>query len=194
MIAKKKVAPVVEQFEIEWVEIGSIRLWEDNPRMNDDASVKLAEIIEAHGIKSPIVCWSKNRVIYKGNTTFKACRLLGMDKVPVIFHDFPSEASAKAYGIADNKASEMAGWDDEVLTKIMGAKEFKNHGFVTGFSEKEIELMDFWPPEEERVEKAKKAGKAIMFNVKVQIPMDSYQEVVNAIKKAVDGFEGVVIK
>lgn len=190
---KPKATPVKE-FHVEWVDIDSIKLWEDNPRWNDDASTKLAKIIENHGIKSPIICWDKNRVIYKGNTTYKACKLLGYKKVPVVFHSFASETSAKAYGIADNKASEMASWDEELLHNMMSTKEFKTAGFETGFSDKEIELMDFWPPEEHRVAKAKKEGKQLCFNVRIQIPMDDYETVLKEIKKTVKPFKGVVIK
>lgn len=139
--SKKKPEGKSEEFSVEMVDISTIFLWGGNPRMNDKASMDLAKIIKAHGVRSPIICWDKNRTIYKGNTTYKACRILGMKKVPVVFHSFPSEAAAKAYGIADNKASELAGWDDELLLKIMGAEEFKSANFETGFSESEQKIM-----------------------------------------------------
>lgn len=139
--AKKALA----EMKIEYVPIESISLWKENPRKNEKAAPQVAELIKEHGIKSPLVVWRKDRVIYKGNTTYKALKLLGWAVVPVIFHDFPSHAAAKAYGIADNKASEYAGWDQEILAGIMRSDAFTAHTQTpeglkakTGFSEREI--------------------------------------------------------
>lgn len=133
------------EMKIEYVPIESINLWSENPRKNEKAAPQVAELIKEHGIKSPLVVWRKDRVIYKGNTTYKALKLLGWAVVPVIFHDFPSHQAAKAYGIADNKASEYAGWDAEVLAGIMKSEGFTAHTktpeglkAATGFSEREI--------------------------------------------------------
>lgn len=157
-VAKKKQKAVTKkvkersteqvQFDIEWVAINSIKLWGDNPRMNDKAAKKLAEIIKDHGIKSPIVCWDKNRTIYKGNTTYKACKILGMKKVPVVFHSFPSETAAKAYGIADNKAGEYSEWDEDILTNMMGS-ELKDSDYNLGFSSQELNLLNSSGDEDE---------------------------------------------
>lgn len=139
--AKKALA----EMKIEYVPIESINLWSENPRKNEKAAPQVAELIKEHGIKSPLVVWRKDRVIYKGNTTYKALKLLGWVVVPVIFHDFPSHQAAKAYGIADNKASEYAGWDAEILAGIMKSEGFTAHTktleglkAATGFSEREI--------------------------------------------------------
>lgn len=131
--------------KIEYVPIDSIHLWKENPRKNEKAAPQVAELIKEHGIKSPLVVWRKDRTIYKGNTTYKALTLLEWAVVPVIFHDFPSKAAAAAYGIADNKASEYAGWDQEILAGIMRSDAFTAHTktpdglkAATGFSEREI--------------------------------------------------------
>lgn len=133
------------EMQIEYVPIDSIHLWKENPRKNEKAAPQVAELIKEHGIKSPLVVWRKDRTIYKGNTTYKALKLLEWAVVPVIFHDFPSQAAATAYGIADNKASEYAGWDKEILAGIMKSEAFTAHAgnpdklkAATGFSEREI--------------------------------------------------------
>ena len=195
-VKKKKIVKKTTQkeFVVEWVEIDSVKLWEDNPRMNDDASEKLAEIIKDHGVKSPIVCWDKNRTIYKGNTTWKACKLLGMKKVPVVFHEFSSEVSAKAYGIADNKASELADWDEEIIFSMMTAQEFKDVDLETGFTDREVALLDFWPPEEEEVERAEVEGKELRFKVSIEVGTDQYTEVMELVKKLGEDFKGSVVR
>lgn len=125
---------------VKWVDIKSVKPWKDNPRKNDEAVEKLADLLAIHGIKSPLVAWEKNRVVYKGNTTLKAAKLLGLKKVPVAFVPFPSLSAAKAYGIADNKSSEFSEWDNEVLYGIMSAKGMKDKK-VTGFDTKEIDSL-----------------------------------------------------
>ncbi len=133
------------EMKVDYVPIDSVKLWTENPRKNEKAAPQLAELIKEHGIKSPLVVWRKDKTIYKGNTTYKALKLLGWQNVPVIFHDFPSKAAATAYGIADNKASEYAGWDTEILAGIMRSESFTAHTktreglkAATGFSERSI--------------------------------------------------------
>jgi hypothetical protein len=116
---KKKEVKEVKEVKIDTVLIGTINLWKDNPRKNNAAVPKLAEILKVHGQVTPIVVWRENMVAYKGNTTLKAMKLLGERAVKVLFVDFPSEQAAIAYGIADNKTSEWSQWDDELLNRFM---------------------------------------------------------------------------
>lgn len=136
------------EMKVDYVPIDSVKLWAENPRKNDKAATQLADLISEHGVKSPLVVWRKDKTIYKGNTTYKALKLLGWVNVPVIFHDFPSKAAATAYGIADNKASEYAGWDKEILAGIMKSEALTAHAVdrdgmkrKTGFSEREITAL-----------------------------------------------------
>jgi hypothetical protein len=178
------------QFQIEWVPIESISLWGDNPRKNDKAAEELAVIIKAHGVKSPIVCWSENNTIYKGNTTYKACKLLGMKTVPVVFHDFPSESAAKAYGIADNKASEFASWDKDVLGRIMSTQEFKTVNKPTGFSQKELRVIEG----NDFVEKDNTFSNDLSFKIQVEVCPAHFDDVLLAIKNIAKKFDGVKVR
>jgi hypothetical protein len=128
--------PDVED-RIESVAISTVKPWGNNPRKNDDAAKKLADIIKVRGQVTPIVVWRKNGVVYKGNTTLKAMKMLGHKTIKVLYADFPSEQAAVAYGIADNKSSEWAGWDYDLLAGLMQAEEVSAQG-MTGFSDKEI--------------------------------------------------------
>lgn len=116
--------------------IGAVKLWKDNPRKNDAAVPKLAKIIAAHGQRTPIVAWRRDKVVYKGNTTLKAMQSLGAKTISVLWADFPSEQAAIAYGIADNKSSEYAEWNDEILGRLLEAPELK--ALPTGFTEREL--------------------------------------------------------
>lgn len=112
------------------VPITSVKLWKNNPRKNDAAVPKLAELLKIHGQKSPIVVWSKNNVIYKGNTTYKAMLLNGAKEIEVKYVDFPSEQAAIAYGIADNKSSEFSQWNEEILLNFMKSEKLQDTGFA----------------------------------------------------------------
>ena len=128
------------------VDINSIKLWAENPRKNDIAAPKLAETMKVRGQITPVVVWNKNGVCYKGNTTIKALRLLGKKSVKVLYVDFPSEAAAIAYGIADNKSSEWSQWDDSVLLNFLEAPEVLND---SGFTQGEYEGLAMLPNFEE---------------------------------------------
>lgn len=128
-----------QEIQIKSVSVNTVKEWKENPRKNDEAAVKLAELLKEHGQRSPIVVWKKNMVIYKGNTTFKAVKLLGWKTIDVILTDFPSEIAAIAYGIADNKSSEFSEWDDLILSDLLKAD---TDGYCVkeriGFTEKEL--------------------------------------------------------
>jgi ParB-like chromosome segregation protein Spo0J len=125
---------------IEIVEINKIKLWKDNPRKNDKAVPLLAEVIKERGQVTPIVVYRKNNVCYKGNTTIKALKYLGIKHIRVLYADFPSEAAAISYGIADNRSSEWAEWDSEILKNFLSMPEVIND---SGFSLKEQQAIFF---------------------------------------------------
>jgi len=141
IVIKKKV-PVVAignsiDKSIKEVSIDSIILWKDNPRKNKSAIPKLANILKVHGQISPIVVWKKNNVVYKGNTTLEALRSIGSKTVKVLFADFVNEAAAVAFGIADNKSSEFAEWDDLLLENLM-TSDLIGFPESIGFSDAEL--------------------------------------------------------
>ena len=86
----------------------------NNPRNNENAVDKVASSISEFGFKNPIVI-DKNNVIINGHTRLLASKKLGLKEVPVIVADDLSEAQVKAFRIADNKTSEYASWDEELL-------------------------------------------------------------------------------
>ena len=100
--------------EIHLLNIDDIKPYENNPRKNDKAIEPVAKSIKEYGFRVPIVI-DKNNVIVAGHTRYKACKQLGIDKVPCVIADDLSEDQIKAYRIADNKTAEYAEWDFELL-------------------------------------------------------------------------------
>jgi hypothetical protein len=185
--------PVKVDSEIVEVPISSINLWKSNPRKNDAAVPKLAEIISLRGQITPILVWRKNMVAYKGNTTIKAMKSLGKTSVKVLFADFPSEAAAVAYGIADNKASEWAEWDDAVLQKFFIIPEIVK---ASGFSEVERRAL-FFEPEPQNIEKINAANIGLKDKIVVIVldvaKKDLFKDMLTQWVKSI-GFDGVEIK
>lgn len=88
--------------------------YENNPRFNDDAVEYVANSIKEFGFKVPIII-DKNNVIVAGHTRYKASLELGLDEVPTIVADDLTEEQVKAFRLADNKVSEKAEWNFELL-------------------------------------------------------------------------------
>ena len=86
----------------------------NNPRNNENAVDKVASSISEFGFKNPIFV-DKNNVVVNGHTRLLASKKLGLKEVPVIVIDDLTDTQIKAFRIADNKVSEYASWDEELL-------------------------------------------------------------------------------
>lgn len=94
--------------------VGDLIPYINNPRNNDNAVDAVASAIKNFGFKVPIVVDSNNEII-NGHTRLKAAKKLGLETVPVIVADDLTPEQVKAFRLADNKVSELAEWDDELL-------------------------------------------------------------------------------
>ena len=94
--------------------INEIYEYENNPRNNDNAVEAVANSIKAFGYLVPIVI-DKNGVIVCGHTRKKAAEKLGLKKIQCVLADDLTEEQIKAFRLADNKTTELAGWDFEKL-------------------------------------------------------------------------------
>lgn len=94
--------------------ITEIKPYEKNPRKNDNAVDAVANSIREFGFKSPVII-DKDNVIVCGHTRYKAAKKLGLDVVPCVVADDLTEEQIKAYRLADNKVSELAEWDIDLL-------------------------------------------------------------------------------
>ncbi|WP_276932698.1 DNA modification methylase [Dielma fastidiosa] len=96
------------------VKISDLKMYENNPRKNDDAVEKVAESIKLFGFKVPIVI-DINNIIVAGHTRYKACLKLGIEEIPAVIADDLTDDQLRAFRIADNKTAEYATWDLEKL-------------------------------------------------------------------------------
>lgn len=185
------------ELKIEYILRSRIHLWKDNPRKNDKAAVELAALIRQNGLRSPVNVWRKNMTAYKGNTTLKALDLINGKndyQVPVIFHYFPSEAAAKAYGLSDNKASEFAEWDEDLLAQMMSSKTMEPLLGTTGFKEKEISSI-LWIPDKDRLNR-EETDSGMLGKLQLFCRPEDKEEITNLLRDWAEssGFQDIIIK
>ena len=139
--------------------LNEIRPYANNPRNNDGAVQYVANSIKEFGFKVPIVI-DKNGEIVAGHTRYKAAKKLKLEEVPCIIADDLTEEQVKAFRLADNKVSEAAEWDFELLgSELDGILDFdmSDFGFDLDFdTEDDIEAVeDDYEPEVPEEPKAK---------------------------------------
>jgi ParB-like chromosome segregation protein Spo0J len=114
-----------------------------NPRRHSKKQIgQIAESIKVFGFIVPILIDRDGKTI-AGHGRVLAARALGMTKVPTVCLDHLNPAQARVFMIADNKLTENATWDDQLL-----AQQFKDLSLlgldfsleVTGFEMGEIDL------------------------------------------------------
>lgn len=108
------------------LKITELHEYERNPRKNDRAVAAVAESIKQFGFKVPVVI-DKNNVIVAGHTRIKAACRLKLKTVPCIIADDLTPEQVKQFRLADNKVSELAAWNPEML-----AEELKEIDFDMG--------------------------------------------------------------
>lgn len=102
--------------QIVYKKLSELKPYEKNPRKNDKAVKFVENSIREFGFKVPIVI-DKDGVIVCGHTRYKASKNLNMGEVPCIVADDLTEEQLNAFRLADNKVSEKAEWDFELLNE-----------------------------------------------------------------------------
>ena len=127
----------------------------NNPRKNDKAVDAVASSIKNFGFKVPIIIDAQNEIV-AGHTRLKAAIKLNYKEVPCIVADDLTPAQIKAYRIADNKVSEFAEWDMDLLKiELEGLTDFTGFDINDSIFNNEVVEDDFEPeiPENPIVQK-----------------------------------------
>ena len=132
-----------QKMNIELMDIDKVIPYARNPRINDSAVDSVVASIKEFGWQQPVVV-DKENVIIAGHTRHLAARQLDMKKIPVHVATNLTPNQVKAYRLADNRVSENASWDYDLL-KLEFADLPDNDLITTGFSEEEISnVLDGW--------------------------------------------------
>lgn len=98
----------------------SIKPYDQNPRLNDQAVDAVAKSIVEFGFRQPIVV-DDDGVIVVGHTRWKAAQQLGLDEVPVHVASELTPEQCRSYRIADNQTATLADWDTDRLSLELDA-------------------------------------------------------------------------
>ena len=102
--------------EITYIKIEDLKMYANNPRKNEEAVEYVKESIKQFGFKVPIVI-DKNNEIICGHTRVKSAKQLGIKEIPCIIADDLTDEQVKAFRLVDNKVSEFATWDFDLLNE-----------------------------------------------------------------------------
>lgn len=137
----------MKEREIQYCNPEELIPYEKNPRDNRAALDAIELSIEEYGFTNPILV-NEEKVILAGHTRREAAILAGLEKVPYIVVDGLTEAQQKAYRLADNKLSELALWDEDLLKEELEDLLDADYDLsLTGFSD--VDLTDILKDEED---------------------------------------------
>jgi len=112
-----------------------------NPRILEDAIKPVARSIKEFGFINPVIV-NEHNIILAGHARTEAAKTLDFDKVPCVKVENLTKAQELAYLLADNRLSENASYDNNMLADVI--KTIEDMDFdatVTGYSEDEIEAF-----------------------------------------------------
>ncbi len=131
----------MRKVQIEYVDLNDIIPYPYNPRDNEKAIPAVAESIKAFGFLVPCVI-DENNVLVAGHTRTEASKLLGMSEVPCIRAAGLTPEQINAFRLIDNKVSEQAEWNFELLAGEMQKLESLNLDFTEfGWTDSEISCL-----------------------------------------------------
>jgi len=124
--------------KVEEIALARIKPYWRNPRNNSKSIDVVRQSIEKYGFNVPLVV-DKNYVLITGHSRYKALIQLKYETALCIISDM-DEQMAKEYRIADNKTSEFATWEMDMLEQEL--REIKERENLQAFFP-EIDLESF---------------------------------------------------
>ena len=127
--------------KVKMVAIEDVVPYARNPRKNMAAITKVSASLKEFGWQQPIVV-DKEMVVIAGHTRLEAAWSLKYKKVPVQIADKLTDAQVKAYRIADNRVSQEAEWDIDLLKLELSDLDGLDYDLLlTGFDDDELNGM-----------------------------------------------------
>ena len=126
----------------ELVKIDTLLFDPANARKHDEKNLgAIRSSLQRFGQQKPIVV-DASGVVRAGNGTLAAAKSLGWKEISIVRSPL-SGSEATAYAIADNRSSELAEWDDDVLSQTLAALQIEDEdlALATGFDAKEIDAL-----------------------------------------------------
>ena len=133
-----------EKRTVEMLKVVDLFPYENNARTHSDLQIdKICDSIKEFGFVNPVLI-TKDNMIVAGHGRIMAAKRLGIENVPCLRVENLTETQIKAYILADNKLSEFAGWDMNLVGLELGELEADDFDItVTGFDLPEFGVDDF---------------------------------------------------
>jgi DNA modification methylase len=140
---KKTTLQPRSQLSIEYIPLDALRPFPTNPRIHSEKQIhQIARSIRTFGFNVPILVDASLNII-AGHGRVLAAKQLKIAKVPIIRLAHLTEQQKIAFLIADNRLSEVATWNSQLLgeqLKILSEGELDFDLDVTGFEIGEIDI------------------------------------------------------
>lgn len=142
----------------EKIDINLLIPYENNARAHSMNQIEMiCNSIKEFGFINPVIIDEKNMILV-GHGRVMAAKQLGIDAVPFRRVTNLTEDQKRAYIIADNKLSDLAGWDEELLMSELESidLDMSLFGFDIEIDEiKDVEIVEDEFPEIDEAEEAK---------------------------------------
>jgi ParB-like chromosome segregation protein Spo0J len=127
--------------QIEQWPMARLKPYAQNARTHsDDQVAKIAASLVEYGWTAPVMV-SDDGEIVAGHGRLLAAQHLGLNEVPIIRLSLTPE-QVRAYRIADNRLSELSGWDDELLAAELHALNAAGFDLaLTGFEGEDLDRL-----------------------------------------------------
>lgn len=132
----------IKNKEIEHLLIDDLIPYEKNARTHDKNQIeKLKNSLKEFGFINPVII-DENNMILVGHGRIMGAKELEIETVPCIRIKYLTEDQKKAYILADNKLSDMAGWDLDLLNEELESIELNMSLFGFDDIDFSIDLED----------------------------------------------------
>jgi DNA modification methylase len=120
------------------VPIASIELHPRNPRIGDVAAI--AASLRRFGQRRPVLVQASTRFVVAGNHLLRAARELGWTEIAAVIEEL-DDATAIAYMLADNRTSDLGGYDDALLAAILAEQAAADNLAATGYDPADVAAL-----------------------------------------------------
>lgn len=143
----------MSDLKIKYVRLDKIQAADKNPKKHDHESLK--DSIKRFGFNAPILRNEETNKLVAGHGRTEALTMLyqgnadiperikvdkdGMWMIPVLDVPFASESVSNAYLLADNRLSEIGGWDAAGLAEMLEELEQTSTAMGLGWTQAEID-------------------------------------------------------
>lgn len=124
--------------EYPFIKINELKPYENNARLHPQDQVdKIANSIREFGFITPVII-DENNMILVGHGRIEGAKQVGLEEVPYRRITNLTDEQKKAYILADNKLSDIAEWDEELLKIELESISLDMSAF--GFDEFNIDI------------------------------------------------------